>query len=289
MTLDQLLDLSREAEPMDDGFVRLVMEDVHADVRRRSRMKLVRRPVVFGIAAAVLATSGAVAALVGTYTTPKPSVAASSSPGIARVVVSAAPSHPAPAALPSASAIAPSASAASNTAKKGHFGISSLHTAWVIDDATGLKLTTETYKNSFTTAKAQRVTLTLLNTGSSPIVVSGLNSCALEVGATPAHGDAMKPACASGGVSNGSVLLAPGGFYTAVADVALPTSGTWNIVGSCTCAYSAPTQSLTKKDNPLGGVLNKAAPSELLPAKKDSPSAGTAKLSTPAIGVTASK
>ena len=288
MTLDQLLDVSREAEPMDDAFVRLVMDDVHADVRRRSRMKIARRPVVVAVAAAVLATSGAVAALVGTYTSPKDLDAASPAPGLAQVVVSASPSVKTPSVTSSSGpAVMSGPIAAAPKTLKGHF--SSLHTAWVIDDVTGLKLTTETYNNSFTTGKAQRVTLTLTNTGPGALLVSGLNSCGLQVVATPAGGNALAPSCASGGVSNGSVLLAPGGFYTAVANISLPKSGAWKIVGACTCMYSSPTQTLTQKNEPLTGLLDKAAPPVLMPGKKDAPSGGTAKLMTPAIGVVASR
>jgi hypothetical protein len=53
--------------------------------------------------------------------------------------------------------------------------------------------------------------------------------------------------------------------------------------------YSDPAQTLTEKNEPINGLLDKAAPPVLMPGKKDAPSAGTAKLATPAIGVVASR
>jgi hypothetical protein len=289
LMLDQLLAESREPEPMDDAFVRAVMGEVHAHEQRRWRLRLVRRPVVFGVAAAVLATSGAVAALVGTHVPQKEAAIASNTPGVAHVSVSAAPRASASnVAVPSASsAVTPSGSPATKVA--GHWGFPSLHTAWVVDDVTGLKLTTETYTNDFRAGKAQKVTLTILNTSSNPLVVSGMTSCALQVIATPAGGRSLAPACGSGGVTNDSIVLAPGGFFTANADVTLPTSGKWNIVGRCTCAYSNPTQNtITSKTNaPFGALLDRSAP-PLVPAK-NGPDNGTATLLTPAIGVVSSR
>src|SRR5436305_14678044 len=109
-SLDTLLEASREPEPTDDGFVRMVMADVKKEEQRRWRLKLVRRPVAFGIATAVLARSGAVAALVGTHVTPK-SVEASKVRRSASVSVSV-PSPSGPGALASPGAVpAPSAPA----------------------------------------------------------------------------------------------------------------------------------------------------------------------------------
>src|SRR5947199_8581616 len=93
MMLDQILEQTREAEPMDEAFVRGVMTEVHAHEQRRWRLRLVRRPVVFGVAAAVLATSGAVAALVGTHDTPKHQTLASQRPGVAHVSVTVPPAQ----------------------------------------------------------------------------------------------------------------------------------------------------------------------------------------------------
>src|SRR5437764_9252529 len=109
--MDQLLADTREPEPTDDGFVRVVMADVKKEEQRRWRLKLVRRPVVFGVATAVLATSGAVAALVGTHMSPK-TVEASKVQRTASVTVSvprASVVPAAPGAVPSpvASASAP--------------------------------------------------------------------------------------------------------------------------------------------------------------------------------------
>jgi len=287
LMLDQLLEAAIEPEPMDDGFVASVMDEVHAHEQRRWRMKLVRRPVVFGVAAAVLATSGAVAALVGTHA---PSHnAAVATPRTATVTVSSAPPARSVGVLPpSASSVASPSSSA--TGPSGHAGFASVHAAFVVDPTTGLKLTTETFTNDFRTGKAQKVALTVLNTGSVPIAVSGLNSCGLQVTATPAAGNALSPVCASGGVSNTDVLLAPGGFYTANANITLPSAGNWGIVGQCTCAYSHPTQTnLTSKTNTgLGGLLGKQAPPALI-AHPESPASGVSKLSTPAIGVDASR
>jgi hypothetical protein len=287
LLVDQLLAETREAEPFDDGFVRAVMADVHADQRRRIRMKLVRRPVVFGVAAAVLATSGAVAALVGTHVAPSEIASSPTAPRHARVgVVARAPSTASRAVVPSASAtVSPPRTSSVATETKG--GLTSLHTAYVIDKTTGLKLTTETYTNDFIAGKAQNVTLTLLNTSANPIVVSGMNNCALAVVATPAGEDPSAPVCASGGITNDSVLLAPGGFYTANAAVTLPSAGRWTIVGSCTCSYSDPSQGLTTKSSPFSPLLDKAAPQ--LDPNKSSPGSGVAKLATPPIGVEASR
>lgn len=284
--LDQILEETREPEPMDEAFVRGVMTEIHSHEQRRWRMRLVRRPVVFGVAAAVLATSGAVAALVGTHDAPKQAASASQRPGVAHVSVTVPPARSvAGVASPSASTTSSSRVAPATPVSGLHWGFPSLHTAYVVDDQTGLKLTTETYTNDFKSGKVQRVTLTLLNTSSDPVAVSGLDGCALEVIATPAGGKSSSPVCATDGVSSDRVVLAPGGFYTANADVSLPSAGGWNIVGQCACQYTQPTKpQATRSSDPLSDLLNRAAPPPLLPAKNN-PAAGVARLTTPAISV----
>ena len=287
--IDQILEATREPEVMDYTFVRSVMTEIHTNEQRRWRLRLVRRPVVFGVAAAVLATSGAVAALVGTHVVPKEVASASNSPGVSHVRVTNAPAQSvAGITSPSSSVASSGKSVVSATPLAGlHWGFPTLHTAYVIDDQTGLKLTTETYTNDFSTGKVQKVTLTILNTSSDPVAVSGLDNCALEVVTTRAGGKSSSPVCASGGMNNSQVVLAPGGFFTANADVTLPTGGAWNIVGQCRCQYTQPTKpQATKSSDPLS-VLDRAAPPPLLP-EKNNPAAGVARLTTPAISVKAS-
>src|SRR4029077_16059207 len=118
---------------------------------------------------------------------------------------------------------------------------------------------------------------------------SGLSNCGLQVIATPSVGTAMPSVCASGGASQTNIALAPGGFYTANADITLPTAGNWSIVGECTCTYSVPTQApaAAPKIPNLGfGVSQSAVPS-LVP-ETSGPASGLAKLITPPIGVKAS-
>jgi len=291
LELDQILEQTREVEPIDDAFVASVMQEVRTDEQRRRRMRLVRRPLVFGVAAAALATSGAVAALVGTHA-PSHISAASQSPGAAQVTVTFAPSASAGGvASPSVSAPgSPAASAAATRANGQNWGFPTPHTAYVVDDRTGMKLTTETYTNDFRSGRAQRVTLTILNTSSDPVAISGLNGCALEVIATPAAGAALAPQCATGGVSNHRVVLAPGGFYKANASLTLPTNGIWSVVGECQCAYTQPTKPQPQVSNaPIGSLLGAGSPPPQLPTTNapaaNVPATGIARLATPPITI----
>jgi hypothetical protein len=286
--LDQLLELAREPEPADDGFTAMVMGEIKQEEQRRWRMKLVRRPVVFGVAAAVLATSGAVAALVGTHVSPK-SVQAEH--GTASVTVS----------LPSASAAGATSSAGpsatSSTSPTGtplatapaglHWGYPSSHTAFALDDTTGLKLTTETYTNDFSTSKAQKVTLTLVNTSANPITISG---------------KASTPVCATSTVSPDNLVLTPGSSVSMDAEVSLPDAGEWNVVGTCRCTYtvtstpSAPSADTSSVAVPTGlpnlsqssGLNVGVQPPVSLPGSSASPAPSVTRLSTPPISVRAS-
>jgi hypothetical protein len=302
LMLDQLLDAAREPEPMDNGFVASVMDEIHSHEQRRWRMKLVRRPVVFGVAAAVLATSGAVAALVGTHVSPK-SVQAEH--GTASVTVS----------LPSASAAGATSSAGpsatSSTSPTGtplatapaglHWGYPSSHTAFALDDTTGLKLTTETYTNDFSTSKAQKVTLTLVNTSANPITISGANGCPLQVTASQ-DGKASTPVCATSTVSPDNLVLTPGSSVSMDAEVSLPDAGEWNVVGTCRCTYtvtstpSAPSADTSSVAVPTGlpnlsqssGLNVGVQPPVSLPGSSASPAPSVTRLSTPPISVRAS-
>ena len=291
--LDLLLDEVREPWPTDKAFVDTVMNDVRAyETRRRFTM---RRPMVFGLAVAAVVTGGAVAAVVGTNPTPAK-----------QAIVSSAPTHSVGLAAPKRTStgvtVKPPASASAVPSAPGVVqkarGYATDHTSFAFDTKTGLKLITETYTNSFTTSKSQRVTLTLINTGKTPLAFNSQKDCALQVMAYPASEAAStytNPEDYSGNfewVCAGSdadprtatipdsFVLASGATKTVDAQLTISKPGQWNVVGMCKCSYSKVSSPSPDKSNPLDDLTRRALPSPLLPQRSDG-----ANLSTPPIRV----
>jgi hypothetical protein len=286
-SLDLLLDLTREEHPTDDGFVARVMDDVQrVDQKRWSRRGL-RRPMVIGVAAAVLVTGGTVAAVVGTNPghreTPRPKASA-------HVVVSEAPEAPIKiTAKPAPAAAAPGSAKPAPEIVEDASGFLTDHTAFIVDATTGLRLQTETYTNEFVVGKDHRITLTLENTGSKPVTFSAAKDCALQVMAFPDGSNSAtvyrSPEDYSGTfewVCAGSdadprtqpftedFVLQPGDRRTADAYLNLRTGGEWKIGGMCRCSYSRQ-ESVhpSPKSDPLTELLSRALPSGLLPDRSE--------------------
>lgn len=68
--LDTLLDLTREPEPFDDGFVDSIMRRVHAGSHRPARRRFFARPLVMATAGAVVVAGAAVGMIVRSSVTP---------------------------------------------------------------------------------------------------------------------------------------------------------------------------------------------------------------------------
>jgi hypothetical protein len=288
--LDLLLEQTREAEPVDESFVQAVMQDIRMDELRRQRRRSLRRPTVTMIAAAALITGGAVAAVVGTNPVDRDRTADAPERRPA-VVVTDAPKQK-PTASTSVSAVDPR----DVDVKLPPTGYTTEHTSYVTDEATGLRLETETYTNRFVVDRPHRVTLTLENTGEYPISISAAKGCGLQVMASQ-KGDPTGMSTSESAESNdlawvcaGSAadprvpgtdeqyVLAPGERKVADSLLTLPTDGEWSLVGVCRCAYTQVRPTPVPKNDPLSDLARRALPSPLLPEQPD----GT-NLATPAI------
>ena len=286
--LDLLLESTRTDEPRDDLFVQRVMSGVRSYEGRWTRRAL-RRPMVFGIAAAVLVTGGAVAAVVGTnpkapraeVRTAAPSVEAPVKEKSAPVTVSARPRAQAP---------APAAPVERKIVETE--GFLTDHTAFIIDPESGLRLETETYTNDFVVGKAHRITLTLENTGSKPVSFSAAKDCALQVMAFP-DGTNSAPAyqapedytgsfewvCAGSDADprtqpfSESFVLRPGDRRIADAYVTLRRPGVWKLAGMCRCTYSrmesADADAPRPMSDPISELLGHPLTAPLLPRESD--------------------
>jgi hypothetical protein len=300
--LDLLLDSVREMDPFDEGFVQNVMTEVRADearlVRKLARRGL-RRPMVMGVAAAVIVTGGAVAAVVGTN--PSQDKPATSTRPAVPVVAEDERATTAPRAV---APIAPVSDAASPAATKVPSGKGFLtdHTSFIADAKTGLLLKTESYTNGFTVGKPQRVTLTLENTGRYPVAFNASDGCALQVMAYGADEGAAEPdaslitdpegkfewVCAGSDEDprvqtvGDSWVLAPGERKVADAFVVLPEKGAWWLSGMCRCEYKQVKPTPMPKADPLTDLTRRALPSPLLPEEPDGKN-----LVAPPIGVRA--
>ena len=283
--LDVLLDLTREEHPSDDVFVARVMSDVRT-YEQRSGRRMLRRPMIIGVTAAVLVTGGAVAAVVGTNPSePKPAAPRISAPAVApqapRATVEVT-SAPKPATTSPRSA-APAPKVVEDAA-----GFLTDHTAFILDAKTGLRLQTETYTNEFIAGKDHRVTLTLENTGTKPITFSAAKDCALQVMAFPEGSNSASvyqaPEDYSGSfewVCAGSdtdprtqafsedFVLQPGERRIADAYLNLRTAGEWKIGGMCRCSYSRmeSVSAPAPKSNPFSELFRRAVPEPLQPEK----------------------
>ena len=281
--LDVLLDLTREQEPFDDAFVARVMADVRTCEQRPTRRGM-RRPMVIGIAAAVLVTGGTVAAVVGTNPgAPEPAAPRAS----ARVEVTQAPPSPIVVTAAPAPAARSTTQPAPKTVVEDASGFLTDHTAFILDAKTGLRLQTETYTNDFVVGKDHRVTLTLENTGSKPVRFSAAKDCALQVMAFPKGSNSaavysspeeysgpFEWVCAGSDVDpraqpfNEDFVLEPGDRKTADAYVRLGTAGEWKIGGMCRCSYSRQEDvQAPEKSDPLTELFRRALPSPLLPER----------------------
>jgi hypothetical protein len=78
-------------------------------------------------------------------------------------------------------------------------------------------------------------------------------------------------------------VLKPGESRTAKAQVRLPQSGEWDIIGVCRCSYTQVRPTPVPKDDPLGQLTQRALPSPLLPESTNGEN-----LTTPPVRVRAS-
>jgi hypothetical protein len=290
--LDLLLEQVRDPEPFDEGFVQLVMTDVRADEQRRLGRRSLRRPMIMGIAAAVLVTGGAVAAVVGSNPEQRRPEAAAPVARPSVVVKSDAPTASRPAAS-SKGVIAGPKAKVDDVVKSGR-GYLTDHTSYIVDKTTGLSLETESYTNAFIADEAQQVTLVLENTGRHPITIRSPKGCGLQVsavrsGTEPIEADLGTAYACAGSTADPRTpamdetwVLKAGGSRTLHAMLTLPTSGTWRIVGTCRCAYTQMRPTPVPKSDPLGSLTQRALPAPLLPVEADGYN-----LATPPIGVRA--
>ncbi len=287
--LDLLLDSVREPEPFDETFVASVMAEVtRIDAKRSYRRRGLRRPLVMGIAAGIVVTGGAVAAVVGTNPSNDEARATKAPP--AAVTVSATPDDRRASADAPATQAAPAddpAPARTKTPKGA--GYASDHSAFIVDEETGLLLQTDTHSAAFTVGKAQRVTLTMENTGDFPIAMSAPDGCPLQVMAygadegvgTPDSSLLTDPRGRFEWVCAGSDddprdpsedqawVLAPGERTTADAFLVLPEGGDWTVNGMCRCDYKQVKPTPVPKSDPLTQLTRRALPSPLLPEQPD--------------------
>lgn len=285
--LDLLLGSAREPEPFDENFVQAVMTEVHRVEARRTYRRGLRRPMVMGIAAAIVVTGGAVAAVVGTN--PSDDARTTDPPASVVTVTRPGADPTAPGSAPAAGTASDGTSPAEATTPAGR-GYSSDHVSFTLDEATGLSLQTDTHTNIFTVGRTQRVTLTLENTGRYPIAVSSSDGCPLQVMAYGDHDPTTAPdtslltdpqarfewECAgsdddprTGGGST-TWVLAPGERTTADAFLVLDQTGDWSVSGMCRCTYEQVKPTPVPKSDPLQGLEVPAAlPSPLLPEQPD--------------------
>ncbi len=288
-SLDVLLEAVREDEPRDDLFVRRVMSSVGSYEKRWTRRAL-RRPMVIGVAAAVIVTGGAVAAVVGSNPKAPRVEVRPEQPAVERKVqkppapltVQAAPRAQRPVPAPPAKPVA-----------RETEGFLTDHTAFIIDPKTGLRLETETYTNDFVVGKAHRVTLTLENMGSKPVSFSAAKDCALQVMAFP-EGSNSAPAydaperyagsfewvCAGSDADprtqtiGEEFVLRPGERRIEDAYMKLRRPGIWKIGGMCRCSYSRmedPTATAAEpKDDIVSQLLGYPVTAPLLPKEYES-------------------
>jgi hypothetical protein len=293
--LDLLLEQVREPEPFDETFVQSVMQEVRVTEMQPSRWSSLRRPTVTMIAAAALITGGAVAAVVGTNPVERDR-AAEKPRAATSVTVTDAPVDIPKVSAPVVGAKDPAASVADLAPE----GFTTKHTSYITDAATGLRLETETYTNTFELDREHRVTLTLENTGRHPISISAAKGCGLQVlgsqkgdpsasasGEPAEYSDDLAWVCAGStadprvAVANERYVLAPGERRVADSFIRLRSVGEWSLVGVCRCTYTQvrPTP-VPKDDDPLSDLARRALPSPLLPEQPDG-----SNLATPAIRV----
>jgi hypothetical protein len=285
--LDLLLDATREPEPFDDAFVASVMTQVNADETRR-QAKLarrgIRRPMVMGVVAAIVVTGGAVAAVVGTNPLHRDEAVSTKRPAV--TITAEESDEPAAAPRASAKQAVPSVASPAKTKVPTGEGYLGEHTSYIVDAATGLLLQTETYSTTFVIGQAQRITLTLENTGRHPIAFNATDGCPLQVMAygdentTPESlitdpdgrfewecaGSDDDPTIAKFG---DTFILQPGERKVADAYVTLPSKGTWSVAGMCRCEYRKVEPTPVPKSDPLTDLTRRALPSPLLPDQPD--------------------
>lgn len=293
MTLDALLERTREPQPADDGFVRRVMDDALADRRRvRRRRRVMLQPLALAAAAAIIVGGGVAALVRSTDVAPDVAIDATHAP-TTRLPTTAGRTQEQ---MPTVS-VPPVAPGGTTSIRRGdlEWGYGSGTSAFAVDHETGLRLDTQLSRTEFDTDVPQRVTLKLTNTGRRPLAVSAPGGCALMVNAYPADSGAddhsWRCASASGDPrvpGAQSFVLKPGGSHVAEATIVL-ANGDWNVVGMCRCSYGAAAKSSPRPDdNPIDeipelgtGLLANPSP-EQRAADKGSPS-----LVTPPIHVKA--
>lgn len=285
--LDLLLEATRTDEPRDDLFVQRVMSDVRSYECRWTRRAL-RRPMALGVAAAVLATGGAVAAFVGTNPQAPRAEARTAAPNVEPAERRGAPVTVS--AEPHARAQAPAPAAPVERRTEDTEGFLTDHTAFIVDPKSGLRLETETYTNDFVVGKAQRITLTLENTGSRPVSMSAAKDCALQVMAFP-DGQNSAPAYQSPEDYTGSFewvcagsdsdprtqpftesfVLRPGDRRIADAYITLRRPGIWKLAGMCRCSYSRTedADAPQPKNDPISELLGYPLTAPLLPKEHE--------------------
>lgn len=282
--LDALLDLTREELPADDAFVTRVMADVQRFEQKRTTRRGLRRPMVAGVAAALIVTGGTVAAVVGTNPRPQRPVAPKPTAKVSVALPSQAPV--AVTAAPAPQVEKESAPLSPKDVIEEESGFLTDHTAFIRDAKTGLRLQTETYTNEFVVGRDHRVTLTLENTGTKPITFSAAKDCALQVMAFP-EGSNSAPVyqspedhsgfewvCAGSDADpqalpfNEEFVLEPGDRRTADAYLNLRTEGEWKIGGLCRCSYTRrESVQASPKSDPLTELFRRALPAPLLPER----------------------
>jgi hypothetical protein len=298
--LDLLLETTREPEPQDDAFVMRVMAEVRASETKRAGRRWMRRPMVFGISAAIVVTGGAVAAVVGTNTGSTDRIAATSRPTAVQVSDDPTRSSSDPLAAP-----APGTGSGdpASTLTPNRTGYSSDHVAHTLDPATGVLLVTDTHTARFTRSVEHRVTVTVENTGKYPVAFQAEEGCGLQVVATAGTDVPGLPdgtvsddtpwfewECASSDNDPRLVapaeawVLAPGERKTADATLVLDQVGGWNVSGICRCTYRQVKPTPVPKTDPLDditkGQLSKGALS--VPLTTEQPDGSN--LITPPIG-----
>lgn len=314
-SLDAILELTRDPDPVDERFVARVMEPVRSAAQRRSRRRRsVTRPAILGIAA-VLVTSGAVAALVRSVAperTPDVNVHSTQGTGVTGRGSSAGERSAVDRNIPT-QAVAGDGASSSGTFRSNdlEWGYTSQHTSYVLDTRTGLRLETETYQNEVLTGRPHRITLTLANLGNRPIGVSTADGCALSViayhdeqsdgsGDPSAFRDPTSTKdpqrsntwCAARGKEDPEkFVLKPGDVRTVDIRISLGRSGNWAVLGMCRCSYTGGSDSVPARPTPEKDAARELGRVGLdfpaLPSPVDSQKSSGKRLFTPPIGVLA--